>query len=366
MKKLIIFLSLSFTALALSGCTTETSTPTCPSGYELNDNNQCTLIQIENTASPYDYLYDAGCSVSEVTILTNRSLFDSLTQDQIDQYNLDNSETDCAIHHLIDDIKETHQDEVYQSIMLDRFIDTSLEAAQIELALVRDGLTLDVNATNYAIRANNIADYIITRDTYGLGGYFYNYFTSVNEWRYTNQFEEDGQIVFLGSSVVEAHNFDYYFPNQDILNRGIGGDYTDGFSNRLDVSVYDVNPSKLFFYCGGNDYAQGRTPQEITDLVENILIDMLQHLDADQIYLVSVYPVNEDKANIPHNQSLIDQQNVLYEALAETYGIHFADVSNVLMNEEGQMKAEFTSDGIHMNGDAYTVLSEAFRPYIEE
>lgn len=346
MKKPILLVLMLLTVLVLTACTkAETNEP---------------------QENPYQYLFDVGCTVSEVTILTHRDLFTNLDQDDLTTFNEAHSDDACAVHQLIQNIKDTHADEEIQRILVNRMIKGTLEEAITELALISDGLTLDVAATNYAIRADNVAEYIEMRTTYGLGGYFYNYFTSVNKWRYQNQFEEKGKIVFLGSSVVAAHSFDVYFPGMGIINRGIGGDYSDGFMNRLQVSVYDLEPSKVFFYCGGNDYAQGRTPQEITDKVELIIQDMLLHLNAEQIYLVSVYPINEDKASTPHSNTEINQQNALYEALAEEYGITFANVSDVLKDETGNMVAEYTSDGIHMNGAAYALLSEAMRPYIED
>jgi lysophospholipase L1-like esterase len=350
MKKLLFLVAIMF-VFTLSACTEE----------QVDDQ-----IDDDPQENPYQYLYDGGCDVSQVTTLVNRTLFTNLSREDVDAYMELDTENQCLIDDLIDAVKDAHAGEEYQEILVNRLIHASYDDAMLELELVKNALTLDVKAANFAIRADNVADYITVRDTYGLGGYYYRYFTLQNEWRYENQFIEVGQIVFIGSSVVEQHNFGQYFPNIGIVNRGIGGDYSDGELARLGVSVYDINPSKVFLYVGGNDYAQSRTPQQIADKVELIIQDLLEHFDAEQIYLLSVYPINEDKANTPHSNTQIEQQNALYETLASDYNITFADVSYALMDENGEMRSDYTSDGIHMNGTAYAALSEAMRPYIEE
>lgn len=318
------------------------------------------------TESEYQYLFDAGYSSEEVTKLVNRDLFKSLTRDQVNTYLSLNADEPGALSKVLDALMDTVYEDDLRMILWNRYVNESYSDAISDLNNIKDAYTLDVQSTNYAIRADNVSEYLDVRDTYGLGGYFYNYFKLTNIWRHENQFEPAGQIVFIGSSVIEQHNFEAYFPNTMILNRGIGGDYSDGIRERLDVSVFDVNPSKVFLYVGGNDYVQSRTPQEIADKVDQIIQLILNKMDASDVYLMSTYPINESKTASAHTNADIDLQNQLYEALATTYNITFVNVHDVVSDDNGQLVESYTSDGIHMNISAYSLISDVLRPFIEE
>ena len=62
------------------------------------------------------------------------------------------------------------------------------------------------------------------------------------------------EIVFLGNSITEQGRWSEIFNNKHIVNRGIGGDRTDGVLFRL-TEVISSKPQKIFF----NDRDKRRT-----------------------------------------------------------------------------------------------------------
>ena len=73
----------------------------------------------------------------------------------------------------------------------------------------------------------------------------------VNEFR--NNPIGHNKIVFLGNSIIEAgENWNEKFGVDNIVNRGISGDFTEGILVRLDEIIY-YKPLAVFILIGIND-----------------------------------------------------------------------------------------------------------------
>ena len=59
-------------------------------------------------------------------------------------------------------------------------------------------------------------------------------------------------VVMLGDSLTSNVNWSELFDRR-IINRGVGGDITDGYLQRLKY-VYDLKPKKVFINGGTNDF----------------------------------------------------------------------------------------------------------------
>lgn len=59
-------------------------------------------------------------------------------------------------------------------------------------------------------------------------------------------------VVMLGDSLMSSVDWNELLGRDDVANRSLGGDYTDGFLTRLE-SVYDLNPKICFVMGGVND-----------------------------------------------------------------------------------------------------------------
>ena len=84
--------------------------------------------------------------------------------------------------------------------------------------------------------------------------------------------------------------------------------------------------------------------------------------------MMAYYPVNEAKQEgrkHPRNNATIDHYNDLAKALADKHHIEFINVNDGLSDQTGNLKAEYTEDGIHMIPDAYKVVLKNMMPYLE-
>ena len=61
----------------------------------------------------------------------------------------------------------------------------------------------------------------------------------------------------------------------------------------------------------------------------------------------------------------IQALNRAYRALASIYtNVHFIDLYDNFLDEGGQLREDFTTDGLHLTIAGYAMLSKALQPYL--
>lgn len=190
-----------------------------------------------------------------------------------------------------------------------------------------------------------------------------------------------GQIVFSGSSLTEQFPINEMLQNLDqryiLYNRGIGGDTTYNLLEDIDVCIFDLCPSKLFINIGSNDIGSPDYNEEILfSNYEKILNQIKERLPNTKVYLLSYYPVNPYKeSDIPNEykstmfatrtNKTISSANKRASLLAEHFNYTYIDVSSPLFDADGNLKEEYTLEGIHMWPIAYQKVLEILIKYFE-
>lgn len=198
-------------------------------------------------------------------------------------------------------------------------------------------------------------------------------------FRHLNPYVRKGQIVFAGSSLMEQfpiYEFllDFQLP-YTIYNRGVGGFTTDEFYAALEDCVFALEPAHLFLNIGTNDlngpeYRLSR----LLDNYEKILQAIRGRLPATRLNLMAYYPVNPTVATIPHMQEIfrhrtnarIREASEGVRALAARYGARFLDCNAGLTDADGNLKAEYTIEGMHMYANGYKPVLDALLPVLQE
>lgn len=198
-------------------------------------------------------------------------------------------------------------------------------------------------------------------------------------FRHLNPYVRKGQIVFAGSSLMEQfpiYEFllDFQLP-YTVYNRGVGGFTTDEFYAALEDCVFALEPAHLFLNIGTNDlngpeYRLSR----LLDNYEKILQAIRGRLPATRLYLMAYYPVNPAVATIPHMQEIfrhrtnarIREASEGVRALAARYGARFLGCNAGLTDGDGNLKAEYTIEGMHMYANGYKPVLDALLPVLQE
>jgi lysophospholipase L1-like esterase len=179
-----------------------------------------------------------------------------------------------------------------------------------------------------------------------------------------NRYSKPNGIVFVGDSITQDFNVYEYFPDQNVYNRGIGGDTSKGVLRRLDVSVFELKPSQVFLQIGTNDL------ELLNDGVEGVfnrtkeIIQKIKSFDEKiKINLVSVYPVN--KAIDPKTVGKRSNEDIkaLNQKLKTIDGVMYIDLYSKLVKDDA-LNPAYTLEGLHLNQQGYEVLIKTFKQYI--
>ena len=166
-------------------------------------------------------------------------------------------------------------------------------------------------------------------------------------------------VVLLGDSITEGFEAPTYFPGRRVLNRGIGGDVIGnalpgddhrGVLKRLDESVFDLSPTDVFLMIGINDLGSGRTPDVMAAGYREILKQIKEQAPRVRVHVQSVLPTRDKYAK--HNPAVLDFNERL-KKLAEEFEYEYLDIHGLMTDESGELKADYTADGLHLNGEAY-------------
>ena len=177
-------------------------------------------------------------------------------------------------------------------------------------------------------------------------------------------------IIFIGDSIVE------YYPLQELLgttktivNRGIRGYQTGLLLDNLDAHLYGDAVDQIVLLIGTNDIGKDVPMTEALNNLESVIQSISRDYPLSQIELVSILPVHEgdmykQTVYIRTNEK-IKEWNQAYQELASAYmQVEYVSVFDKLLDQEGQLKSDYTTDGLHLSVSGYQTLSKALKDYI--
>lgn len=203
------------------------------------------------------------------------------------------------------------------------------------------------------------------------------YFKYTIDKKITNEVQEKEtiekkKIVFLGDSITEMYDLQKYFHNKDYVNSGISGHTTSNILSHIKDRAVDYNPKQIFLLIGVND--QMTRDLENTEAIENIenIIIRLQDLIPDtELYIESILPVNHgDDEKINHD--IVDERknkniNVMNDEikkLCEKYNVTYINLHDKFTDEDGNLKLEYTKEGLHLSNKGYEVMTQELKKYL--
>ena len=174
-------------------------------------------------------------------------------------------------------------------------------------------------------------------------------------------------IIFIGDSIIE------YYPLQELLgtsktivNRGIRGYQTRLLRENLDAHLYGDAVDQIVLLIGTNDIGKDVPMTETLNNLESVIQSISRDYPLSQIKLVSILPVNEEEdfkqtVYIRTNEK-IKVWNQAYQELASAYmQVEYVSVFDKLLDQEGQLKSDYTTDGLHLSVSGYQALSETLK-----
>ena len=190
------------------------------------------------------------------------------------------------------------------------------------------------------------------------------------------------KIVFLGNSITQGllRHTDKLSGN-NIVNRGISGDHTDGVLARLEEIIH-YKPKAVFLLIGVNDLFEDnrsrpeRTPEYVADNIFLISDIINKKSPNTKIYTQTIIPINNnqyltEKPNIEflhvdYSPSINEQINEVNKILKSNLSLNIIDLHSTFLNEDLQLNPKFSTDGVHLNDLGYQNWIDIINPILKD
>lgn len=177
-----------------------------------------------------------------------------------------------------------------------------------------------------------------------------------------SQFEilpkSNSDVIFLGDSITDECEWAELLGNLNIKNRGISGDTTERILNRLD-EIVESKPKQIFLMVGINDFINsGKLVEQTFEHYKKILLRIREKTPSTEVFIQSTLPVNNKIVNYSEINQKVVRLNIFLQEIAKELSFKYIDLFSPLSDSQNQLDAQYTLDGVHLNGQAYLVWKE--------
>lgn len=194
-------------------------------------------------------------------------------------------------------------------------------------------------------------------------------------WNYFHV-DDHAAIVALGDSITHGggaistppsqllYNWESY-TDYPILNAGYSGNTTSGMLRRMPRDVFTFHPQYLIVMGGINDLRLGKSAQEVISNLQAIKTQALNH-NITPIFLTTVplnYSLTREHVATPAPgwQWELTKVNIWINSQPQ-----HLDVAAPLTDSSGELRREFTTDGLHPDGEGKKIIGEAVNRYLKD
>ena len=180
--------------------------------------------------------------------------------------------------------------------------------------------------------------------------------------------EDYTNYLFLGDSITDFYDLDKYYDGLPIVNSGISGNTTEDILNDMKNRVYDYNPSKVFLLIGTNDLIHDIGVDDIIFNIEKIISEIKGNKPQVEIYVESIYPVNDnlDEEMVSNrNNDDIMKINEKIKKYCDENNYTYINMYDKLLDDDGNFSEEYTDDGLHPNENGYEIITKELKKYLD-
>ena len=169
-----------------------------------------------------------------------------------------------------------------------------------------------------------------------------------------------GNVVFYGSSSIRLWpGLKRAFPDVTIENLGFGGSTLRECAAFFERLVVPRAPRAILIYAGDNDLALGASPEEVWNLLQQLLDGRDVHLGAVPLSFLSLKP-SPSRENL---RAFVDEANEWCQReIWNRERAQWIDVASSMTDEHGQPRRElYAPDGLHLSRAGYELWNEVLR-----
>ena len=195
------------------------------------------------------------------------------------------------------------------------------------------------------------------------------------------------KIVFIGNSITYGlRRWDNKLEANNIVNRGISGDFSEGIQKRLNEIIY-YKPLAVFILIGINDFFRDSTvsiyvtPSYVTNNIIAAAETIKKGSPKTKIYLQTILPINtkhnlmsrpEDirhyyyYLNEDYTPSLNQQINQTNKIIRENGLFEVVDLHSIFLDSEKELNLKYSHDGLHLNETGYDHWMNEIKQLVDE
>lgn len=211
-----------------------------------------------------------------------------------------------------------------------------------------------------ASRGQNYSD-MLYRDWAGLRA-----FAQVNR-----NLTVEPEVVFMGNSITEGwfNYHPYFFKKNNFACRGIGGQTSSEMLVRFRQDVIELHPRVVAILAGTNDIAMNNGYIALENTFQNIVsMCELAKFNGIKVLLCSVTPAAyfNWRPQVEPAKIIPKLNKMLREYAEATEGVEWVDYFTPMVGEDKAMRAEYSPEGSHPNGEGYKVMERIVVPAINK
>jgi lysophospholipase L1-like esterase len=176
-------------------------------------------------------------------------------------------------------------------------------------------------------------------------------------------------------TILAGDSLSLWFPaellpeGKNWLNQGISGETSNGLLKRLDL--FDrTQPEVIFVMIGINDLIRGMSDEAILDNQRQIMSYLRRVHPTAQVVVQSILPHGGEETTwegreklLAVDNSRIRQLNQQLRSVAANEGVKYLDLYSLFSSKQGNLRREFTTDGLHLSPEGYIVWRSALQIY---
>lgn len=167
-----------------------------------------------------------------------------------------------------------------------------------------------------------------------------------------------GDVVFIGNSITNMHEWWEAFGETKVLNRGVSGAVSNEVVANLG-SLVSGKPGKVFLMIGTNDLGTAgmNNAAHVAGNVRTIVRYIKNVSPSTEIYVQSILPSSR------RTKALVVETNDSLRAICGQENLTYVDLFDALLPVE-QNDRNYTLDGLHLCGAGYRVWCKAIEQYL--
>jgi hypothetical protein len=170
-------------------------------------------------------------------------------------------------------------------------------------------------------------------------------------------------ILFTGSSMIRKWtSLAETFPGQPVFRRGVGGCEIADITHFADRIVFPYEPKMIFLRAGGNDIANGKSPEEVFDDYKDFVKTVRARLPDTEIIFIAW---NATPLRWTQNDKEQLLNKLVRDYTAQTPHLKYCETSDMVLDKDGKPRPElFEPDRLHFNATGYKLLAARVRPFL--